>query len=80
MDLEEVRAHSFILKLWIEEPDEPGRPAVWRGRITHVPSGGYRYVRDLGAVVDFLAPYLYDLGVRSLVGRGARRWRMPWQR
>jgi hypothetical protein len=61
METVEARAHSFILKTWCEEPADDGRSAVWRGRITHVPSGDCRYVQDLAAMVSFLTPYLEDL-------------------
>jgi hypothetical protein len=65
METVEARAHSFILKLWIEESADDGRSAIWRGRITHVPSGHCRYVQDFSAVFHFLARYLVDLGVRQ---------------
>lgn len=68
METVEARAHSFILKVWCEDPAD-GQAPFWRGRITHVPSGDCRYVEDLMAVFSFLVPYLEDLGVRRQDGR-----------
>jgi hypothetical protein len=39
--------HSFIVKVWLAGPeDETGRH-LWRGRVTHVPSGRDRYFLEL---------------------------------
>jgi hypothetical protein len=74
MDSHEDRSHSFIVKVWIEETGPPGGRAVWRGRITHVPSGARRYLRNLRTIPAFIAPYLSDLGVqRGAYGR-LRDW------
>jgi hypothetical protein len=64
MDLPEVTTHSFVVKIWIEEAADRRRGARWRGHITHVPSGKRRYIQQLGAIGDFVAPYLEALGVR----------------
>jgi hypothetical protein len=64
MESVEARAHSFILKVWCEESADDGRSAIWRGRITHVPSGTCRYVQDLAALCSFLTPYLEGLGAQ----------------
>ena len=71
METVEARAHSFILKIWTEESADDDRSAIWRGRITHVPSGDCRYVQDLAAVFRFLVPYLDDLGVRQSSDRAS---------
>jgi hypothetical protein len=58
MDSSEPEAHSFVIKLWIEEPREGGGVAVWRGHVTHVPSGERRYLKELADILDFIDPYL----------------------
>lgn len=81
MDLFERQSHSFIVKIWREAAARDGRPAIWRGHITHVPGGERRYVRTLDDVGAFIALYLEDIGARLgplwrlrrwLAGRGAR--------
>ncbi|MBL8166372.1 MAG: hypothetical protein JNJ61_30585 [Anaerolineae bacterium] len=54
---------SFVVKVWLEQPAEAGSAAVWRGHITHVPSGTRRYVKNLSEVTDFIVPYLKEMGV-----------------
>jgi hypothetical protein len=54
----ESNLHSFIIRLWLEEAGEEADQAVWRGHITHVPSGTRRYLKDLDEIAVFIAPYL----------------------
>ncbi len=63
MGFSEGDSHSFIVKVWLEETaEEAGRP-TWRGRITHVPSGKKRYVKNMDEIIAFVVPYLQDMGV-----------------
>ncbi len=64
MDLIEFNTHSFIVKIWLEDPAENHRKGRWRGHITHVPSGERRYLKNLGEIVAFIVPYLVSMGVR----------------
>jgi hypothetical protein len=64
MEPHESKSHSFIVKVWIEDTGQRAGRLVWRGRITHVPSGERRYLRDLNMISAFIAPYLSDLGVQ----------------
>ncbi len=64
MDLVEFNTHSFIVKIWLEEPAEDNRKGMWRGHITHVPGGERRYLESLGEIVAFMVPYLLSMGVR----------------
>ena len=50
--------HSFILKFWLEETSLETKQAVWRGRITHVPSHAQAYVKDLDEVITFINSYI----------------------
>jgi len=72
--LEESNAQSFIVKVWIEERAEDAGRGVWRGHITHVPSYGRRYLKNLGEIEDFIAPYLEAMGVKLEVRWLMRRW------
>jgi len=65
LGLTEIRTHHFIVKVWIEETAEEAGQAVWRGHITHVPSGRRRYLRDFGDIIAFIEPYLEAMGVRG---------------
>ena len=57
MNLYEHNTCSFIIKIWLEETDEPTH-RHWRGHITHVFSGKRRYFEDLPAIAGFIEPYL----------------------
>jgi hypothetical protein len=74
MALHETTTHSFIVRIWLEEPAGKGGSAMWRGHITHVPSGKRRYLKELGDIVDFVQPYLEAMGVRPSWWTKARRW------
>ncbi len=64
MDLVEFNTHSFIVKIWLEEPADDNRKGRWRGHITHVPGGERRYLKSLSEIVAFIVPYLVSMGVR----------------
>lgn len=61
----ESTSHSFIVRIWVEEPAARGRRAVWRGQITHIGDGERRTVQRLTEIVAFIAGYLSELGVRE---------------
>jgi hypothetical protein len=54
---------SFIVKLWLEEIVEETDQIVWRGHVTHVPSGDRRYFSALDEIAAIMAPYLAQAGV-----------------
>ena len=63
MELLESHTHSFVIKIWLEEtPAEAGK-AIWRGQITHVPSGKRRFIEDLDEIPLIVLPYLQEIGV-----------------
>jgi predicted GIY-YIG superfamily endonuclease len=80
MDFCESSIQSFIIKVWIEENAEEGGQVKWRGRITHVPSRQDRYLKNLGAVETFIAPYLetmgVDMGMRWRIKKWLKRWKL----
>lgn len=62
MNTDETINQSFIIKIWIEEPATKSQPAVWRGHVTHVPSGTRKYIQDLSQIATIIAPYVIALG------------------
>jgi hypothetical protein len=60
----EPNALAFVVHIWLENTIEGDEPLVWRGRITHVASSQRHYLTDLSSLSDFIAPYLYKMGVR----------------
>ncbi len=64
MDLIEFNTHSFIVKIWLEEPADDDNKGKWRGHITHVPDGERRYLKGVGEIADFIVPYLASMGVQ----------------
>jgi hypothetical protein len=71
MEIPQSDAHSFIIRVWVEERAEEGGRGVWRGHITHVPSHERRYLKHLDEIGDFIAPYLEAMGIKL-----GGRWRM----
>jgi hypothetical protein len=69
----ESTTHSFIIRIWLEEPGEAGG-AKWRGHITHVPSGERRYLKNVDDAVDFILPYLAKMGVRLDLQVRLKQW------
>ena len=78
MDIAEDHTHSFIIKIWLEESVEETGRAIWRGRITHVPSGKRQYIQHLDEIGAFIAPYVEAMGVRLPDRRPILRARPCW--
>lgn len=55
---------SFIIKIWTDVEDSP-YPKVWRGRVTHIPSGSHYTIADLPHLTQIIASYLEEMGVRA---------------
>ncbi len=72
----ETVTHSFIVKIWLEESADSSHEAIWRGHITHVPSGTRAYLNNLDSIIVFLLPYLCLLGVRPPLRWRFKRWLM----
>ena len=58
IELYEFNTHAFVIKIWLEDN------AMWRGHITHVPSGERRYIETLSEIDDFILPYLEKMGIQ----------------
>ena len=63
MDPTESNTQSFIIKVWLEETVEETGRVIWRGHITHVPSGQRRYVQNMDEIRAFIASFLKEMGV-----------------
>ena len=74
MDSLEPGAQSFIVKVWVEDSTETGGQGVLRGHITHVSSHERHYLKNLGEIEDFIAPYLEEMGVKLGMRWRLRRW------
>jgi hypothetical protein len=79
----EHNAHSFVVKVWREETQQETR-VVWRGHITHVPSGQRQFFTDLHEIPLFIEPYLAQLGVHlsrfARIQQMWRTWRSEYKR
>jgi hypothetical protein len=73
MDSSEPDIHSFVIKLWLEESGERGG-VVWRGHITHVPSGERRHLKELDDINDFISTYLGGARAPRRGCGGVRGW------
>jgi hypothetical protein len=52
--------HSFIIRMWLEQPDENGEQTIWRGRITHVPGDENQYFTDMKTIPKFIRLHLKE--------------------
>jgi hypothetical protein len=68
MEQPESNTCSFIIKIWLEEITGETGHTVWRGHVTHVPSGKRHYIQDLNAILLFMQPYLEQIGVKAGLG------------
>jgi hypothetical protein len=64
MDLLEDHTRSFIVRCRAAGSSPEGEREGWLCQVIEVPDGEKRYLRNLDDLVDFLAPYLRDAGVR----------------
>jgi hypothetical protein len=64
MESIQPNTHSFVVKVWREETGTASSAVVWRGQITHVPSGEQRSIHELSEIGVFVTPYLQQLGAK----------------
>ena len=74
MDFAESTPHSFIVKLWLEDAGGKKKRRVWRGYITHVPTGARRYLKSLGDITEFIRGYLDGSDAKVGSTSRARNW------
>ncbi len=70
----EDNTHVFIVRVWLEPREIEGAPLEWRGSVEHVPSGNRCYVKELGEIAGFVAPYLKQMGVKHGLCTRIKRW------
>ncbi len=56
----ETNVHSFVIRLWQEDPAEKSNAAKWRGHITHVLSGKKRYIEQINEIDPFISRFLNE--------------------
>jgi len=74
MDLAESTLHSFIIKLWLEDEDRKTGRRIWRGYVTHVPSGAHRYLKRLSDIEEFIKEYIDDNEIQSSSRSRVSKW------
>ena len=57
----EKEAHSFVIRLWRENRDDPKNKAVWRGWVDHVQSGKRHYFQEVSTIQEIIAGYVSDM-------------------
>jgi len=72
----ESTLHSFIVKLWLDDQDGEKGQRVWRGYVTHVPTGAQRYLKRLSDIDEFIKEYLGG----SEIGNSSRSRVCEWLR
>jgi hypothetical protein len=75
----EAISHSFVFRVWREEPTANAGSAAWHGDITHVPDGRRYLCDNLDGIREFIAAYLAELGVSSRRGVRLPRWLRRWR-
>ena len=70
----EPRTQSFIVKVWVEDITETGSQGEFRGHITHVTSYERHYLKNLGEIEKFIAPYVEEMGVKLYTSRRIVNW------
>lgn len=54
----EAEAHSFVMRIWRENRDDPNDLAEWRGWIEHVQSQQRHYFRNLEDLPQIVGAYV----------------------
>ncbi len=73
MDPLELLTHSFIIKIWLSNPESINDEKLWRGTITHVPSGKRRSVATFDDISIFIGQYV-KYGDAPVPQRRAQNW------
>lgn len=60
----ELGTHSFIVKVWLDEPKEHETRADWHGQVTHVATGERCHFQRVSEMLVFLQLYLNELHIQ----------------
>ena len=72
---------AFVVRIWVEQREIEGAQPLWRGVVEHAQTGERRYLTDLGAIADFIAPYVRAMEEpHDRPQRGLSRLRQLWRR
>lgn len=72
MAASEPDAHSFIVRIWLEEAGTGEHRASWRGYVTHIPGDETKYLQHLGGLIAFIRHYLEEMGVDADANESGR--------
>jgi hypothetical protein len=61
-DQADLVIHSFVIRVWLENPGVEAGGESWRGQITHIPGGERKYFSDLTEIPGFVRLYLKQTG------------------
>jgi hypothetical protein len=64
MDTFEATNHSFIVRIWLEEPETGSTCVSWRGYISHVPNGRRQYLTTLSDITAYIEPHVRSFGIQ----------------
>ena len=53
-----AEAHSFVLRIWLEDAPTEASEMRWRGRITNVLDDRSRVVQEFGQLEEFVKDYV----------------------
>ena len=61
---EEPKAQSYIVRIWVEEPDQREAASSWRGHITNVISGERKYIHSVDDITAYFERELESFPTR----------------
>ncbi|MGW8319756.1 MAG: hypothetical protein ACWGPS_10955 [Candidatus Promineifilaceae bacterium] len=56
----ESEAHSFVMRIWRENREDPSQQGPWRGWIEHVQSGERHYFQSVAEIPQIVSGYIGD--------------------
>ena len=54
----EKNGHSFLIRIWKENRDDPFQPGLWRGWVQHVQSEQKKYFKSPDDIAEIINRYL----------------------
>lgn len=59
----ESSTQIFIIRIWLEEIADNDKPALWRGRLIHVPSGESQHFNNMQELIDLMREHLQAINI-----------------
>lgn len=66
------------MRLWREPREVSHASPKWRGVIIHLISGKTRYFENLDDLVEYIIPFIEEMGVTAAQPEGQDRWFTHW--